>query len=610
MADKFSQNEWDRLAEYIYQEKERRAAHKHRADLERIWKEIDRQVGMKPRSRKQDSGRGSWMPNTEVSKQFNALEVLMADSRRMKFPRGREWYTVRSELTDEYIDKFQERRAKFPIIGSKPMPIKLDQETADTLVKAVIDHYHSLYDFRAMSDMMDAEAFKYGTYVGRVREVTHPAFAMESRGYISRETKGPAVIPCSIKQTYLDDSPMAILHEGIVVAPSIIRCTWKNIDDMKRAAKTGGSDKGWRVQTVLRMDPPGSEDEKNNHIEMIEFEGDAIVPASTNGGSRYLPNVRVLVAVGAGGPKVARFESDVGASYIIGTYLKESVDSPYGVSPLMKGYPIQEAITEAMNRLMAAAALNAQPHILYDNYDAALAAGGGLDVSPGGMSGVDDVQTSIRDLQIGDPAALLNIYLALNKEYDDVTGVNDPRRGAQTKSHTTAYAVDTEQARGQVRTEDYVVAQQNGPMTQLIHQEYAIIKSIMRTPQSVLVNAGGIEGWVTVSAQDLPERIGIEIHGALGPFDEREKGQMFLAATNAAMQLISTAKQLQMNAPELDLGEVVSRLFRQAGENDAGRYIRPSQGITVPPGAAAQGGAGTVPSAALPATPMAPGVGQ
>jgi hypothetical protein len=64
-----------------------------------------------------------WYPNLEMPSQFNTLEVLMADARRMIFPKGREWFTVSSYLSDEYIKRFEKRRESVPLIGEDAVPM-------------------------------------------------------------------------------------------------------------------------------------------------------------------------------------------------------------------------------------------------------------------------------------------------------------------------------------------------------------------------------------------------------------------------------------------------------------------------------------------------------
>lgn len=587
-------NDFRNMASQIRDEKQTRENKKHRLNLVKIWKEVDRQLAMIPRERKVSTGDESdWMPNVEIPDQFNALEVILADARSIKFPRGQNWFTALSELSDDYMKRFRDRRERFPIIGAEPVPQQIDQETADTLVKAVLDHYHRLYDFRGAHDLLDAEAIKYGTYVAEVREVIHPKFTIESRGTFVNELRGPAIIPVPIKQCFLDDSPLAVMHEGFVTAPSMIRVAKKRLDDIKRAAKKGGKERGWRVDVVKRLEEPEG---KIEHLEMIEFEGDLYVPRSRD--TLFLPKVRVLVVVGKGGPAVVRFqESD--SSYVVGHYMRQDIESPYGVSPLMKGQPLQEAAAEALNRTMAAAALDANKHVFWDRFDAALRAAGGPEIMPSGNTGVENIN-SIKFADAGDPEKLFAVFLGLSKKYEDTVGVNDPRRGQSLKSHTTFGAAAIEESRGVARTEDYVEGQRTGSMPTMLYREFDIVKKIMKSPQPIVVNQGGIEGWVNVAAADLPDRVSFALQGAAGPLEQRQKSELFLTATNAIMQMVATAKQLGMRTPELDLEEVYKEAYVNAGEQNADRFIRPAEGLPsqapVQPGT--QGGSSALPSAA------------
>ncbi|KKK48753.1 hypothetical protein LCGC14_3141980, partial [marine sediment metagenome] len=178
---RFTDSDWQAIGEFVKSEFARRQ--EKRNPLEKLWKEIDRQIAMIPVTRKVESGKEEdWFPNTEMPLQFNALEVIAADARRLKFPRGTEWYNVSAEVSDKYEQRFKERREKFPLIGAAALPVKLDQETADTLVKTVLDHYHRLYDFRTQIDLFDAEAIKYGTAIARVRPVKTAKFSHDFRG--------------------------------------------------------------------------------------------------------------------------------------------------------------------------------------------------------------------------------------------------------------------------------------------------------------------------------------------------------------------------------------------------------------------------------------------
>ena len=582
MAEKFSPEQWSAVADFVRSEKERRAVHPHRVQLDRDWKEIDRQLAMEARARNLVSGtKADWLPNQELPLQATALEVILADAGRMKFPRGRDWYEAHSEVTKDYETRFRKSAFKAYESGqSSSEPIRLDQETADILVKATLDHYHDMYPFRDHWALLDAEAIKYGTYVGYVREAMIPKFDINATQVYSKGLKAPVMVPHSIKDVFLDDTPMSVMHEGVVTSGAIIRRHYKQIDDLKRSVQSGTKN-GWMASAIKDLEPLGNETDKRRHLEMLEYEGDILVPQS--GDPIFIPSVRLLVAVGKNAARVVRYQDDVKGSYFVGHYMRERRDSPYGVSPLMKGRPIQEAASEVFNRLGACAILNAEPPVFYDRYDGQLAANGGPSIAPGSSTGCEE-PGKVKVEQIGDAAGLLNVYIALLKQYEDLTGVNAPRIGAQGKSHTTAYAIDTEQARGQLRTESYVGSQIGGPLKLVLEKEYAICKEIMKAPQPVLINDQGIEGWRSVSADQLPDKVAFTVHGALGPLNEREKMQAFDLATQRTLALIAAGTQLGLKTPQIDLEGIIRHIYEQAGINDASRFISAPGGTESLPG--------------------------
>ncbi|KKL79685.1 hypothetical protein LCGC14_2012320, partial [marine sediment metagenome] len=328
--DALNAADWKAIAEYIKAEKERRK--EARAHKEKQWAEVDRQLRMEPLPRVVASGEEKdWFPNTEMPMQFDTLEVTAADAKRLIFPRGTEWYSVNSELSDEYLRRFQRRRRTKPLIGSQPLPTQLDQETADVLVKTVIDHYHRLFDFRANVVSFAIEAIKYGTAVSQVREVNHPNLSNDFRG-LKGNIRGPAMIPRSIKNTYLDDTPHSAMSEGLFSAPATIESSFQHLEKLKKAARLGGKDQGWMIGQIKELEPLGQADNKQGHVELLKWEGDLIVPRK--GKSIFLPNVLVTVAVGNNAPRPVRFRENLVPfhSYVIGHYMREDVRDPYGVS--------------------------------------------------------------------------------------------------------------------------------------------------------------------------------------------------------------------------------------------------------------------------------------
>jgi hypothetical protein len=383
---------------------------------------------------------------------------------------------------------------------------------------------------------------------------------------------GPAVVPCSIKNVYLDDTPLAVMHEGITMSPGHIRCFYKHYKDVQNAIATGGPEKGWRKEVIRRLEPEKGQDENKEHLKLIEYEGDLVVPRNT-GAPIFLPGVIVTVAAGRNATEVVRYLENgyPFPSYIPGYYMRDDLNSPYGTSPLIKGQSVAEAATDCANRLLTAAALAALPPANYDQNDARLTARGGPDIFPGAQNATD-APDSVEFMDAPDVAKLLQVYLSILKQYEDLTAVNDPRRGGPMRSHTTATAADLEQTRGISRTDDFVQGQEQGPITSLLYREYEIAKRCLKTAIPVQVDAGGIEGWVRVAAADLPDDVAFRVHGSAGVLDERTQFESFMQATNAALQIVGVAAQMQTQIP-VDWNALVQEIYRRGGVNNAGSFI-------------------------------------
>ena len=597
--DALSRTDWVRIAERIVAMKELRKG--RRADKERQWKEIDRQIDMTPLKRvfsddKNDTSL-NWLPTMELPLQFNALEVLAADSRSLLFPRDTSWYEVSAQISEAYAERFDRDRFKefvepIPSLERDGGVPELDRKVANVLVKTAINHFHRIYDFRGNIDQLLTEAIKYGTFVARVREVSLTQFSHEARSVSAKQIIGPAVIPCSIKNTYLDDTTSAVMHEGIMTTPSVIRETFHGLEDILRSAKIGGKERGWMFGRVKLLEAAADKDERAGQVELLEYEGDFI--HATSRSRIRLPNVLITVAVAGKQAEVVRFRANKMAtrSYVTGVYMRDRVDSAYGTSPLMQGQPIQEAATDSLSNLMAGAALNALPPVIYDKFDASLKATGGPTLYPGAQIAAEAVDR-IAPLKISDPAALLNVYLALLKQYEDTTGVNDPRRGAQARSHTSATGVQIEATKGLARTEDFITGLEDGPMTTMLYLEYDIIKRVMTKQQSVSVGEAGIEGFVNMSAADLPDEVVFKVHGSAGVLERQEKRQNFIQAIQMIFQIQQLATQFGISL-NMDIDAMAQEVGEQFGVQNISKFISPADGVPESPagGPPVQGSAG------------------
>ena len=405
---KANKKDFASMAEFIIDEHQRRK--NKRGDLEKIWKDIDRQIAMEPDISHKLTQTGevdeyaAWMPETELPLQAQTLEVLTADARRMEFPDSGPWFTAHANVTDEYMNTVE---LESLISGDEnEVPTLINQDAVDKLAAGVLDHYHRQYDFYGNVDYINAEAFKYGMGIGRGRVVTKQVFRHTSKGVVKDKQKIPVLIPRSIKNTYLDDSEHNLMNEGYIVGPGVIFEKTMKVKDLQLAANKGSNDPekengGWMPAMIK-----GLEGDDKGNIQLLEWEGDIVVPRKSTS-DFYLPNVIVTVVIGKKGKDnrsaVVRFRKNKHSKIFTFPYHYEHLDNPYATAPLMKGYPIQKAAVDALNRTIMAGAISAQPPVGYDRDDQEFTSAGGPRVYPGAQW---PTTGDIRTYQFGDPSAL------------------------------------------------------------------------------------------------------------------------------------------------------------------------------------------------------------
>lgn len=580
---KFNAADFSTIAEFIVDE--HRSRKSRRRHLEKVWAEVDRQVRMEPDLRRKTdhtTGRiregSEWMSEMELPLQAQSLEVLTADARRMLFPDRGAFFAAHAALTDKYLD-----RADFSAVitgDEMEVPSALDQDNVDQLVQGWLRHYHRQYDFGGTWDHLNAEAFKYGTLIGRGRLATKQLFTKTAKGMVKQERQFPVLFPVSIKNTYLDDSKHAMMSEGLVVGDAVIYERTQKLKDLQVAASKGKNNPnepegGWMPAAMK-----GLVADKQGEVQLLEYEGDLVVPRKTVK-AIFQPNVIITVAIGTI-RRVVRFRFAKNTSYISHPYHVENLDTPYGSSPLMKGMPVQKAASEAWMSLTDAVILNTQPPVKYDHDDPFFAGSGGPVIAPReqwASAGSIEVQ------RIGDPTQLFQVFAGLLQQYADTTGMGAPRLGQRTASHTTAHAKDVEQQRGQVRTVDYVRSVLHGPMTQWLYLEFKIGREAMREETFFIDEYGG---YVTIQKKHLPDLVTFEVFGAGGPAEVRGDEVKKQNAIAQAVQLEEAKQQLQPDARPLDFEEIQRQVLREGFTNVEGFFTEAPE---IVPGQPASGGA-------------------
>ncbi|HAG30959.1 MAG TPA: hypothetical protein DCL39_15970 [Alteromonas macleodii] len=583
---RLTQTDYQHIADYLvstFSDRKHRRRH-----LEHEWSEIDRQIRMEP-----DLGYKmvnqtipdymAWLPETELPLQAQALEVLNADARRLMSPLNANWFTAHSAMTDKYLDKVEFSSL---IAGDEnDVPSVITQDNADKLVQGAINHWNNQYDFWGHIDLINSDAFKYGLGVGVARMVKKSVVKIQGKGAMRKDEMIPMLIPRSVKKTYVDDNFHAVCNEGIMIGGMQLYCYHQRFDDLVLAANSGSTDPdsitgGWMPKNLKGLETEDGE------VTIIEGEGDFVIPRKTSG-SMVIPNAIFTVAQSGYGDKTTSRVVRVrllkyGCSHIFFPYHRENVDNPYPTSPLMLGCSVQKAAVDALNRYLMAAALHATPPVSYDRDDQQFAQEGGPRIYPFAQwASTSEVRQHI----FGNPQPLFAAYAGFLQQYADVTGVNASRLGAQTISHTTAFAKQAELQRSTIRTVDYVNATLTGPMDQWLSKCYEMGRD---NTKDMTVYLNTYNGYVNINKNTLPEMVEFEVYGSGGPAEESQKQQRRFSAIQLVMQIDQLETQAKtMGLPEtLDYRNMKQQILSDAGWTDVDVILRgetPDQGASPQP---------------------------
>ena len=579
IRDRIPADQRMKVAETIIEEW--RSRKDRRKNLEKHWDEIDRQLRMEPELSHKKSKTGTviagleWLPETELPLQAQTLEMLMADCRRLKFPKNKAWFSTRAALTDDYLQLYQQSYS--PIQGVKsPDAGNIVQDEADRIAQSVLSHWHNQYDFRGAVDLIDASAFTYGFGVGRVRKVRRKVLGHSAR-VGPREEVIPVLIPRDARKVYLDDNLNAVMHEGEVIGPNILQTKTVNLNDLRAVAE---SDSTYLRDEVSRLAP----DDAGN-VDLVELEGDLVI--DNEAVATVVRNVCVTAAVGSKDGKdtygLVRIEEGEGEStYLVSHYQLERPNDAYGSSPLLKGMPVARIIAQIMNRLLESGQLKNAPPLGYNRDDPSFATRGGPRIAPYATWETTDPIQVYADVG-GDPGALFNIFSGLLQMYTDVTGVTPARLGAMTKSHTTAFAKDVEMSRGESRTVDYVNQCLEGWMTRLLELEYRMgIKGFKQT----VVYIDPWNEFAEFKRGHLPDTVKFIAEGGGSPADDEARQQRKFNAAQAALQIDALAMQAG-KAPTVDTAALIQEILKDGGWSDPSQITMEAATGDAPP---AEGG--------------------
>ena len=577
-APKLNKRNFDVVASHIVSEYNARKG--RRQQIEQEWDDIDRQVKQQAIRMNIDRRTGKiiknkeWQSFYEVPWQALAREVLADDIMRLVFTSNGKYFQSRVDGTKREFDEAQQVFNDVMFLGAmEPDRMLVNSQFIGKMVDALLTHGQSLYKYTSEWLKVILDAITYGTYAARYKIISREKYEGEFRNVSKKVSEFPAIVHYPIRNVYLDDSLPAVLHTDEETGPAHIFLSNMRAGSLQRLIKMGSD--GW-----VRSASKALADVKTDEVvQLIEMEGDFIVPRSVD--PIYLPSVCITVAVCPGNQQIVRYqELDISRSWLTGTYFPSTgmVDGkilPYGISPLSMGRSIQAGGTCAFNRAVHAAILNAEPPFGYDRNDPTFAADKPA-LIPGAAVPTD---ARIQPYEIGNVAALVSAYQTFKTDYSDATGISATRVGEETKSHTTAYAVNQTLDRAVTRTVEFAKRFQLGTLQTALNLEYAGWKKLLgksRTPISVY--SQDFRAFVPVTSKMLPENTYFEVYGVAEQQAELEEQQQDLQTLDFAAKLeqlvAQTSQGQQQPTARVQWGVVQTDLIRERFGSDGTKYIQ------------------------------------
>ena len=628
---KISSVDFDSVADFIEKEYKRRKKARKWLDDKMII--IDRQLRMEPDVKYKKNQDGDpiqsrkWMPEIELPNQSQTLETLSADVNRLVFPSEDSFFRAKAYAPDQFLQYFKEN-SDFVVGVENDQPSTITQDNIDKYVEGFTSHILGNFGHEEAWKLIINEALKYSKGVGRVRMAVKSIFVHEASVSYSETKKVPILVPIPLKNVYFDDKVYEYMANGAVVGPSVIMYQRRRLVDLQLEAKrdaekkmpTKDSEKGEKMPDKESNDHESEEylkqfmgggwltknlygikPDNDGYVELLEYEGDMVFPLDGDETENiFVPNVVVTAMLcKQDDKKVSRivriqYNDMPVSSYIVVDYQKEHIDSAYGTSPLLKGLPIQTVASESLNRFMQSSILSTEPPIQYDRDDQFFMNNGGPKIFPSAQWASNG---DIKVHEIGNPQPMLAGYQLLLSQYADVTGVNAPRLGAQTVSHTTAFSKEQEIERGMIRTIAFVQEILKTPMTRWLTLAYYLgRKSLGDDVAQVYMDS--YKTYVNVRKDLLPALACFEPIGATAPRDNMARQQARNSAMLMAVQLNQVAAQAGLAQP-LNYDAIVRNLLRDAGVTDVDSITTIPQGVTLPPAiqGADQGVGGANPNA-------------
>jgi len=532
---RITQKDWDKVADFVTQTLKSRETDSFRKDHERVWKEVDRQVAMKPMQaiRKDKKDDGDWHNVIELGELARASEIITADAMRLLFPNNRSWFEGHSDVEQEQ---------------NRPQ---------DKALRAFMAQQHADFGFKERLNLSVHEALHHGGFVVEAVEET----ALKIHGGTGVQSlKAPVWKPHSMWNCYPDPSPSTLGTNTFYNGSMII----KEYMPLYLLKEVKGD--GWMLSQIpkIKKKQNKNKDVETQDIELVKYFGD--VSIRRQDGDILLPNSEVVIA---NGTIVYYSSSKLPYSRIIyNGYERMDVRDPYYTSPLIKTAPTAKMATRLANKLLDSIDLHIEPPIVYDGNDPNFVANGGPTIAPGHKSATKGL-ANFKEIKVGDPdKALAGLQFILDQVRQS-TSVDANRAGGGTTVERSATAARQQAQRGEVRVVDFVDKLDFSLKTFLYMQhefnktglqKYSFYNPEMDAPDFM---------WMT--KKELPQNVHFDVVGSKGILGEEERSQKMMGVT-------AMASGNELFAPLLNPENILKQAYMDAGAKNPEQFLKEQEG--------------------------------
>lgn len=547
---KITKKDWEKCAEFIRNELESRKNQKFRKAHEAIWKEIDRQINMKPMKR-YSKGREidpEWRSVMELGELAKASEIITADVMRLTFPTNRSWFEAHSEIEGQLTEQ-----------GTSGVDPK-SQDYVDRAYRSMLVAQHMDFGLKGRYELSVKEALHHGSYVAEIRWDNrlrvHDGSGVE-------QVSAPVWVPYSMWNSYPDPSP-SVIGTDLFYTGSMILVDFVPLYVLKEMAHGDG----WMSENIQKISKKKNQnkDVETDDVELVKFYGDVTI--KRDDGDIILPNSKVILA---NDQIVYYAPNDLPyPSVIYSGYERMDVRDPYYSSPLIKLSPMQKLGSELANKLIDSMWMKVEPPVAYDASDPQLVLDGGPRMAPGSKIGVKG-SYGVKEIQVGAPAEAMAGLEFIIAQLNQGLGINAIRSGAGGDTNDkTATEITTADTKAEIRTSEFVDKQERHALRPFLYMQHELNKRYLKTYAFYNPEMDAPD-FMRVAGSEIPETVVFDVVGSRGAIGEKARAQRVGEVTAFLLSNEKTA-----HLPNVE--ELAKQSYQDAGVKNPEKYLNVGDG--------------------------------